>query len=190
MIKKHLFRPQPGFTLIEVVVGIGVLVVLLFSLFNLYLAYGSLYTSQNNQLTIVAAGRSIMSELGLYTVQAYRVVGNYTIATTTYYSSTTTLALQIPAINSGGSIINNTWDYVVFYANGTNLYRTIAADGASSRISGTRKLTNYLQNITFTYDNADLTLAQKVSIDLNLQNQEGNYTATNHLTEQLTLRNF
>lgn len=189
MMKTRL-RPQPGFTLIEVVVSLGVFTLLLLAMFNLYLTYGSLYTSQETKLTTLAGGRAALSEVSLFTVQAYRVVGNITIATTTYYSGTTTLALQLPAINSGGGIINNAWDYVVFYKSDANLYRTIQADGASVRISGTKSLTNNLQSLIFTYDNADLTQAQKVTINLTTQNRDGRQTATSSFTAELTLRNF
>ena len=179
-----------GFTLIEIIVGIGVFILLIFALFNLYLVYGSLYSFQDTQLTATMDGRVAMSEITFLTVQAYRVVGNITIATTTYYSGTTTLVLQIPSMAAGDGTISNTWDYAVFYINGTNLYRTIQANAASSRISGTRLLTGNLQNLVFSYDNADLTQAQKVSIDINIQTQTAKYTATNHSTEQVTLRNF
>ena len=190
MIKMRLTRPQPGFTLIEIVVSIGVISILIFTLLNLYLAYGSLYTFQNAELTTLAEGRSTMSEFTFFTIQARRVVGNFTIGTTTHYSGTSTLAVQIPAITSGGGIISNTWDYVVFYPSGANLYRALQADGASARVSETKLLTSNLQSLIFAYDNADLTLVQKVSIDLNLQKQDVKYMATSHLTEQLILRNF
>ena len=190
MIKNHRFRPQQGFTLIEMVVGIGVISILIFALLNLYLAYGSLYTFQNAKLTTIAEGRVTMSDFTLFTIQAHRVIGSFTFTTTTYYSGTSTVILQIPAMTSGGSIISNVWDYVVFYTSGANLYRKTQADEASSRTSGTKLLTSNLQSLIFAYDNADLTLAQKVSIDLNLQKQDVKYTAASHLTEQLILRNF
>lgn len=190
MINTRTIRPQPGFTLIEIVVGIGVISILIFSLLNLYLAYGSLYNFQNAELTTLSEGRTVMSEFTLFTIQAYRVVGNFTFSTTTYYSGTSTLVLQIPAIASDGSIISNIWDYIVFYPSGNNLYRQTQANAGSARVSGTKLLTSNLQSLSFTYDNIDFTQVQKVSIDLNLQKQDSKYTATSHLTEQLILRNF
>lgn len=192
MINRRMMQSfkNGGFTLIEIVVGIGVIAVLIFALLNLYLAYGTLYNSQNTELTVLSEGRTVMSEFTLFTIQAYRVAGNFTFSTTTYYSGTSTVVLQIPAIANDGSIISNTWDYVVFYANGNNLYRQTQADGASNRISETKLLTSNLQGLSFTYDNIDFTQVQKVSIDLNLQKQDAKYTATNHLTQELILRNF
>ncbi len=190
MIKLRFFHSRRGFTLIEIVVVVGVFAIMIFALLNLYLAYGSLYNFQNAQLTTQTEGRAVMSEFSLFTIQGHQVLSNITIATNTYYSGTTTLVLEIPSITSGGSIISNTWDYVVFYVSGKKIYRTIQPDAASARISGTKLLTSNLQSLSITYNNADLTQAQKVSIDLTLQNINVKNTATNHLTEDLILRNF
>ena len=190
MKKMRFTKHLAGFTLIEIVIGIGVFILILFALFNLYLTYGSLYTLQQARLTAISRARAAMSEITLLTLQARRVAGNVTIGTTTYYSNTTTMALQLPAITSGGGIISNTWDYVVFYSNGENLYRTTQADGSSYRVSETKLITNNLQSISFTYDNADLILAQKVTINIITQSQDARHTATSSLNTQLNLRNF
>src|SRR5690349_2444066 len=103
MRKPNFFQDNRGFTLIELVVVTGVFIILAFALFNLYLAYGSLYNFQNAQLTTQTEGRSVMTDFSLYTVQAHQVLSSATISTTTYYSGTTTLVLELPSITSGGS---------------------------------------------------------------------------------------
>jgi prepilin-type N-terminal cleavage/methylation domain-containing protein len=190
MTKKRFFRSQAGFTLIEIVVSIGVFTIILVVLFNLYLTYISLYTSQQAKLTAVARARYSLSEITLLTLQAHRVAGNTTVGTTTYYSNTTTIVLQLPAITANGNTINNTWDYVVFYKNGTNLYTITQADAASTRISQTKILTDNLQSLNFTYNNADLTMAEKVLITITTQSRDTHHVASSSLTEELTLRNF
>ena len=90
-----------------------------------------------------------MSDFTLFTIQAHRVIGSFTFTTTTYYTGTSTVILQIPAMTSGGSSVRDVWDYVVLYTSGANLYRKTQVDEASSRTAGTKLLTGNLQSLIF-----------------------------------------
>src|SRR6185503_18263576 len=99
------------------------------------------------------------------------------------------LVLQLPAVNASGTYVANTWDYIAFYGTGTNLYRDLEVNAASTRVGGTKLLSNSLSSITFSYNNADLSLATVVDVDLTSQTQVRQQVLTSREQQKLFLRN-
>ncbi|OGH69139.1 MAG: hypothetical protein A2754_02560 [Candidatus Magasanikbacteria bacterium RIFCSPHIGHO2_01_FULL_47_8] len=184
-------RPN-GFSILEVIVGVGIFAVLLLALFGLYEGYGKLYSVGQAEITTLTSARKTLNEIGDFTAQAHRILASQVINSTTYQSSSTTLVLQLPAITGTGDVVANSWDYVVFYSGGTTtLYRYLQVDAASSRGSaGLKSLSTIVSNITFTYDNADFTQVKKAGVALSVQARDNHQLITKYLTEQIGLKNY
>jgi len=98
--------------------------------------------------------------------------------------------LQIPAVDSSGNVIINTWDYAAFYVDNGKLFRVVEANAASSRQSGSRLLAESLLSISFTYDNANMSLVRRVDADIQTRQIGRSFTASTHEQQRMNLRNF
>ncbi len=184
-------RPD-GFSMLEVIVVVGIFAVLLLALFAIYEGYGKLYSVGQAEITTLKNVRYSLNETSQFVAQSHRVLASQVINSITYQSSSTTLVLQLPAITSTGDTIPNSWDYAVFYLGGTTtLYRFLQIDAASARSPvGLKVLSTIVSNVTFTYDNADFTQVKKVGVALSVERQDNHQLIKKYLTEQSGLRNY
>ncbi len=184
-------RPA-GFSILEVIIGVGIFIVLFLALFGIYEGYGKLYSVGQAEITTLKNVRIALNEVNNFAAQAHRVLASQIINNISYQSSSTTLILQLPAITSAGDTIPDSWDYAVFYlGTTTTLYRFLQADAASARSpAGLKALSTGVSNVTFTYDNADFTQVKKVGIALETQAQENHQLVKKYLIEQSGLRNY
>ena len=125
-----------------------------------------------------------------YVSQANLVLVSATVNGTTYTSSANTLVLQMPAINSSGSTISNKYDKVAFYPSGTNFYIQLEPDAASSRKKLNKILSDSLQSVTLTYDNASYALVTKVTVNFLSQLQVKAQTVQSNLVQNMYLLNY
>lgn len=182
-------RKQLGFTLVETVIVLGLLAIVMLGILFIFGGFNNVYNQQQAFINTSRSGSLAVNEVQNYVFQADLVVSSKIISGTTYTTNSTTLVLELPSINSTGDIITGKFDYVVFYLNGTSLYRLASPDAASSRTSGTRLLSNVVSSLSFTYDNSNLALATKIDMDLRTQAVGGGQTVTNRLRQQMYLRN-
>ena len=179
-----------GFTLIETVIFVAIFSILTLALFNIFAVYGTLYTADKLQFTTVNDTRTPLNELAATVAQAHRVMNSQTINGTDYQTNTTTLVVQLPSITLDGSIVENTWDYAVFFTSSTNLYRLSAPNAASARPAGQKILGDSIVSIVFTFDSADFSLVHKVSVNIESQSQSNHVTVTNTSADQIILKNY
>lgn len=178
-----------GFTLVETFIVIGISVMALVGLVNLFLTFNSTYGYQQAFTATAGSAGNSMNSLETYISQADQVLASHTFIGTVYSSSATTLVLELPAIDSSGNIIAGINDYVVFYPSSTNFYRLVQAGAGSVRHSGLTLLSTTLNSVSFTYDNSDFTQVTNVTADIVTHAQFKQQVAQSHLREQLYLRN-
>lgn len=158
---------RAGLTLLETVVAIGLLLLFMTALTELYLSFS---TSAAVQQSLTGANVRALHALASFqsdTANADAVLASHTFASgTTYGSATTTLALELPAVSSSGVPITGSYDYVAYYLSGTDFYRELDAAGGSSRAGGTILVATDIASLVMSYDTADPSLAQSVSLDL------------------------
>lgn len=179
-----------GFTLLESLVVIGVSVVALIALVNLFLVFNSIYGYQQAFMATAGSSGAAMNAFEAAVLPAGRVLASYNFDGAIHSSATTTLVLELPAIDSSGNSIPGVNDYVAFYASSTMLYRLTRAGAGSSRVSGSKQLSTTLYSLSFIYDNADFTEVTNVTADIQTQSQFKQQTVQSHLNERLYLRNF
>lgn len=179
-----------GFTLVEIVLVLGLMALILLALTTLFINHNSVYNFQQGFIKAAGSGRTSLNELTLHIAQGYRVLASQTINGNNYSTGPTVLVLQLPSIDSNGSAINGSWDYVAFYANGAELWRQTQSAVGSSRSSGARLLSQSVTSMTFAYDNVDFSLVKKVSIDLQTAETVKGQVITSRLAQQVVLRNY
>jgi prepilin-type N-terminal cleavage/methylation domain-containing protein len=183
------YFPRKGFTLIETIVVLVIGVCTLMALVNLFFMFNNVYGYQQAFIATAGSASTVLNSLETYVAQAEQVLSSRTISGTTYTTGASTLVLQLPAIDSSGSVIANAKDYVVFYASSTKLYARVSPDASSVRTGGTKQLSGTLQSITFTYDSGTVTEATSVSIDVQTRSQYKTTPVQSRLTETIYLRN-
>jgi hypothetical protein len=128
-------------------------------------------------------------ELTSFILPANAVLQTHTFSASNHTSSSTALVLEIPSIDSAGNVIANTYDYAAFYVVGADAYRLLEANALSARTSGTKLLSPTVSALTFTYNNADFTLVDTVTLDVQTQASVKQYLLSDHRREQVRLRN-
>ena len=186
VINNH--KNSHGFSIIELLVVLPLLIILSF-----FLAYlvSSQYWSYNNQsieLNITNDARQALDDTDNYVRQAYRVATSYS----TYNTGAQTLVLQLQSIDSSSQIIAGNYDYVVYYLSGTDFYRQVFADASSSRASITRRLASNIDtaNFSFTYDNASYSLVKQVTTNMALKQNMGGQIRSIAVSSEAKLRNY
>ncbi len=188
--KKSALQAEAGFTLIETVVVVFLFSLILVALSGLLDRHNYLYNFEVSLTKATGSARQAIDQIDTYSLQAHRVLASQVISGTTYNSGATVLVLQLPAINSSGLIIANTWDYVVFYTNGTQLWQQIQAGSGSVRATGSKLLSSSLQSLAFTYNNNSFPSVKKISIDLQTREVYKTQNINFHLEQQVLLRNY
>ena len=183
-------RNSYGFTIIETLIVIALSASMMGALSLLIYSFNSSYSY--GQLSSISAMsiRSVMNEVELLTLSASNVLQSHTFQSTTYTSSSNVLVLEIPSIDSYGNIISNTYDYAVFYVDGTYAYRILEANTTSKRITGTKQLSDTISSLVFSYNNSDFTLVDTVTVDVQTTVHYKEQTSVDNRHEQMYLRNF
>jgi len=178
-----------AFSLVEVVITLGILGILIITLMNFFIGYNKSFGFVSAITSVNADASTVIIKTTEFIRQADQILTSRSFSGTTYTSNENALVISIPSLDSSGNIISNTYDYVVFYINSSGIYQIIDANSSSVRLSGTKKLSDSAISLTFTYNNADLTLADKVDVDIQSQKQMRDGTESSHLHQSVYLRN-
>ena len=179
-----------GFTLVETLIVISISTLAFIALINLFLLFNSVYGYQQASMATAGSAGTAMNAFEASILPADQVLASHSFSGTTYSSATTTLVLELPAIDNSGNIIPDVKDYIAFYPSSTTLYRLIQAGAGSVRISGLTQLSTTLYSLVFTYDNNDFTKITNVIPDLETRAQFKQQIVQSRLREQLYLRNL
>lgn len=179
-----------AFTLIEtlIVIALGVSIMITFGLliynFNISVTYEQAFIQSSGSANAVLRG------VELLVLPADAVLQMHEFSDGTATSSLTTLVLEIPSIDNSGNVLVNTYDYAKFYSIGTNVYLHLEANSLSSRISGTKQLGSDVNALTFTYNSSDFTQVNVVTVDVQTRTTVKQEIISDHLLEQIRLRNY
>ncbi len=182
-------RTPRAFTLVETMIVIAISAIMFITISILIFKFNM--TSEYQQAILQSSGSAsaLIKEVETLTLPADAVLLTHIFSGVTRTSTSTTLVLEIPSIDSSGNIIPNAHDYAAFYTTGTIAYRTLEKNAASVRVSGTKKLSDTVQSLTFTYNNAALTAADIVTVDAQMQTHAKQELMYDHRQQQIRLRN-
>jgi hypothetical protein len=178
-----------GFSTVEVVIVVAISAIVLMAVTEIYVTYNNSYVYQNANINDAASAALYLGEFNDLGLQADAVSASRTVSGTTYTTGSTTVVFEIPAINSSGDVIANTYDYAIFYASSTGAYRILDVNGSSARTAGTKEFSDVVDNLTFTYDSGTPSSASTVTADITTKSTVKLETFTTHLKQQVYLRN-
>jgi prepilin-type N-terminal cleavage/methylation domain-containing protein len=176
---------QRGFTLIEMIIVIGIMSVVMVVLSQMFLGTERTYRTQNAELNVNFAARSTLDDIDAYVRQATKALGTYT----TYTAGPSVLILEIPSVNSSNQLVPGTYDKVVFTFSANRVERIVIADAASTRLSNTKLLADNVTDLTFTYNNADFAQVTKVQTDISVIETSGRDTRSIDVSTISYMRN-
>ena len=179
-----------GFTLFETVFIIAFYIITLLALTNLFISFTRLYSYQQTFIPTVQSASALIDAVTASATLADHIVASHTFAGTLFTTGTSTLVLELPAVDLSGSIITGVYDYVAFSTTTSALYRRTDTGAGSARTPGTKLLGRDATALIFTYDNTDLTKAGSVTTDISTQSMSGQQTIRDHIHKQTSLRNF
>ncbi len=179
-----------AFTLIETIVVVSLTAVIFLSLTNLFLIFNSIYARQQAVLSTAGSADRSQRAFEAAILPAKNVLLSYPFGGTTYTTDSTTLVLQIPSVNSAGTIITGSSDYVAFYIVAGILYRHTLPAAGSIRPAGVLTLSTTVQSLTFTYNNVDFTKVSNVVADIQTLIQYKQEALSSRLIGQWNLRNY
>lgn len=187
--QSRIDKSQAGFTLIEMIIVVVLTAALFLGFLLIYDWYGKNYQFQQAQIMVTGQARASLDEIQEYTLQASEVVASHVIGGNTYTSGNSVMVLKIPAINSDGIPITNTWDYVAFSASGGSLAFLISPDPASSRNALAKQLSNSIYSLSFTYNSANFPSVSQVTVNLETRQQIRTGPVRAQVNQVLQLRN-
>jgi prepilin-type N-terminal cleavage/methylation domain-containing protein len=164
--KKSKTRPRagrPGLTLIEVLISLVITSILVLAVLSLYTMGHKYFMNQTAAADILEDSSFPLVWIARDVKSAVRVAAAYS----GYATSADVLVLQVPAIDSGGLIIDvdNDFDYIVYRRSGRMAERILIAVPPSARTSGRRFLSDNVVALSFTYfDSSDAVLTSGFSV--------------------------
>ncbi|TSC87432.1 MAG: hypothetical protein G01um10147_609 [Microgenomates group bacterium Gr01-1014_7] len=178
---------RQGLTLLEVLVAMGIAVIIGTLLVSVMINSAGLFYKQSSTLQ---EGLNINDTLGKVREAVKQSSG---VAAT---SSATQIVLKVPAINSSGNIITDTFDYIIFFQDQTKLRYKFFPDVISSRKSQDQIFSVSVDSLTFKYldsqnppNEVSPASATKVRIILSLKQKTGQNIEVNTATSEASLRN-
>ncbi len=179
-------RSQKGFTLIEMLLVIVLVVIASGVIVNLFIGQNRLSRLEMAELNITNDARTTLDDVDNYVRSATRVVADHN----GYNTGADTLVLQIQSVNASNQLVGAAFDHVVFYLDGTNLYREVFPHASSVRVATVKKLANNVNGLAFTYDNPNFLLAREITTDLTLEEDAGMTNKSITVSSKSTLRNY
>ena len=181
---------QAGFTLMEMIILVFLFAILMLGMMNIFDWQTKVYNLEQAEMLATGSARVAMNNITVMLVQGSSIVATRTMNGTDYTTSGDTVIIQMPSYHSSGNLIAATYDYVVFNASGTSLSQVMDLAPNSGRSNTNKTLSDKISTFALTYNNADPTLANKVTIDLTTRAYyRGDKFTTVTLNETIFLRN-
>jgi prepilin-type N-terminal cleavage/methylation domain-containing protein len=187
-------RPK-GFTLIEMLIGLAIISLLIVALLSFYSKGQQQFMNQNIQSDVLEKSRYPLAVIAQDVKSAVQVVA----AWGSYTTSSNTLVLEVPAVDSSGLIIdvNSQFDYVIYRVFERKLERIYdAKEGVSARVDGSRNLADDITGLSIIYyDPSDNTLssnfatAASVRVSLSTARKGFRRTFQESMNSKFKLRN-
>ncbi|MDO8487086.1 MAG: prepilin-type N-terminal cleavage/methylation domain-containing protein [Candidatus Curtissbacteria bacterium] len=190
----RIYRKSAGFTLVELITGLAIGGFVLVIVASIYLAHFRLFSNQNTAIDAATQNKLALDEITNQIRQSQAIVSTCASCggDTT---GTNILILQLWPLDTGGDPqdpMGTNYDYIEYRRDPsvpTKLIRKIYPYASSTRKSGTRIVATNVSNLTFSYDNADPTLALEVTTGVTTAAIANGKTQTTVQSAKAILRN-
>lgn len=185
-------KKDSGFSLIEALVTLAVLMVVIFLLTEIYVGQSSFFQREEARLDTSLALTQTLTDITAQVRQAVRVAATSTFDSISYASGLEQLILALPSVDSQGQLLIGYFDYVVYYRdvqNPTKLMKKVAPSASSTRPAQTKCLADNVSGLTFIYNNQDFDQVNQVQASLLVLKMVGGHNFTASSTVKVLLRN-
>ncbi len=180
-----------GFTLIEMMITMSLVVVLSAVISSLYITGFRTFKEQMAIATIQSDGQTILDTMTTDIKNGLSVEPTYL----THVSDANSIIIRVPAVNSQGKIIysgtNMLVDHIVYYYENKSIHKIVYADPASVRYAKNNvnsTLDNKILILGFSYS-PDTTSATLVTVSISSEIKVGTRSEQIQLTGKARLRN-
>ncbi|HCJ52475.1 MAG: hypothetical protein A2898_04360 [Candidatus Kerfeldbacteria bacterium RIFCSPLOWO2_01_FULL_48_11] len=173
-------------------ITIGVLVTLVTLLGPLFINFSRTARDSRVKQELLFEASTIAKRISDTVLPSSRIVQSKSILSQPYLTGSTTVILEALAIDGDGSIIPNTYDYMVLTLDPldtTKMLRVTDADDTSSRTDRTEVLGSHIEDLTFTYTDTDPENSYDVASTFTISTIAGQRTLTHTLQTHARLRN-
>ncbi len=151
----------------EALTVIGVMTIILVMVSQIFAVSYDIFVKQSartdNDTGAILATR-VISDM---TRGADEVLASQTINGTSYTTSSATLVLRMPTVDTSDNIVAGSYDYVAFFrdaVDNTKIDSDSQPATGSQRVPGKKLVTAYNQTLAFRYNNPDPTQANRVQV--------------------------
>jgi hypothetical protein len=184
-------KARRAFTLIETEIVVALSASIMVALGLLIFNFNKILAYDNASAQSSGSATTVMREIVSFALPADAILQTHTFPSATYTSTSTSLVLEIPSIDSSGNVIANTYDYAAFYVVGTTTaYRLLQTNPLSARVSGTKQLSSTIRSLTFSFGTTTFANLSTTTVDIQTQAQVKQDILSDHRREQIRLRNY
>lgn len=153
-----------------------------------------LYYLQNSKVDQGISANNVLSSIQASIKGSGGVASGYPVSSPTYTTSAQVLTLKLPALDTSGNFIPDTYDYALYYFDIDKLRYKVFPDSVSKRPAADQILAFNVNNVLFQYFDASgaevpPTTAAKVKISITLKQKAGVPILQNIATTEAFLRN-
>ena len=180
-------KDNKGFTIIELQVAALISIVTLLAILSLYLFSWRSFTTGNTLLDVYANSRNAIGWITKDIRCAKQIVKSVEITgqASQYYTTTdNSIVLMLPSINSSGIVISPYYDHVIYFLQGSDMYRIVQKDPMSSRQNENRIIARYCSSLVFS--SGGVTLSNFSDTELSTKNTVAVYLPINKVTISLS----
>lgn len=186
-----------GITLLEVLISTSIAIVIGILLLAVLVNSAGLFYKESSKIGQGLNSNDALNLIRQTIKQSNGVVSSYQSGSSpNFVTGSTQLILKIPAIDSSENIIQDVFDYFVFYQDGDKLRLKSYPDPGSSRVAQDQILALNVQSILFQYFNnaqppQEVAPASsiKIRLTLSLKQKSGGQFEQNISTSEATLSN-
>lgn len=185
-----------GLTLVEVLVTISIAIVAGILLVAIIVNSAGIYHKESSKLSQGLNINDALSMIRSTIKSSSAIQASFIGDSITYTSSATQLILKIASIDASGNIIDQVFDYYVFFLDNTKLKLKTFPDPLSSRKGQDQIFSTNVDNLNFQYLNSSNpplevtpSSATKVKISLTLNIKSGADYEIKTATSEASLRN-
>ena len=172
-MKKSIKKQAPGFTLPELLVVITLIGIIMLGIVGLYVSQTRLTNNEVKESYTQGRLGTALNKMSRVGEQASAVLATATVQSVFYTTDGNNLILSLPSIDSGDSVIEATYDTIVFTLENGDLKMVTEADAVSFRKSGVIYFMQNVNSLNFIYENPsspaasgwfETTLGQTISL--------------------------
>ena len=178
-----------GVSLVELLIGMSIVGFMGVLIAALYFSHFKLFSSQNTRIEVASENKNALEEMTNQIRESQGVAAACCSPPET--TNANVLVLSIWPLNASGDPTEPTsgYDYIVYKKVADTLKKQIVPAAGSTRQASDKIIATKISALAFSYDNADVTQAVQVTINLTTQNTVNNVTQTDTKTSTAVLRN-